>query len=1299
MRLTFLLLIFFHAVSALAWTPVIRFNHLTFADGLSQSTVLSILQDNKGFLWFSTTDGLNRYDGYEFKVYRHDPHNRETISDSYVRVIYQDTKGALWAGTQGGGLNRYNHQTQHFEHFEYDEVNPHSLSNNVVWSVFEDSHGTLWVGTDNGLNRFNPETRDFTRFEHQPDNPTSLSHPQVRALYQDTSGSFWIGTNGGGLNRYNPKNEDFEHLKHDKSNPSSLSDDQVNSIYQDSRGTLWIGTANGLNQYDAKPNPEQPSEPVHFKRFNHHPADPHSLSHDLVKIITEDSAGILWIGTQSGGLNRFDTIRQRFDVFKHQPSTPNSLSHNSILSIFEDNNGILWVGTSGGLDRYNSQTRRFKHFNFQQDNPHSLSHNIVKALFEDNQGTLWVGTDGGGLNRYHRDTNQFTHFRHRENAPYSLSHDSVRVIYQDSKDTLMIGTVGGGISLYNPQTQHFTHWRHQPDNPNSLSHDNVRSILEDSQGTLWIGTDNGLNRYNAHQNTFTHLKYKPSAPHSLSNNEIRAVFEDSNGTLWVGTFGGGLNQYDAEGKRFVHFRHKTASPHSLSHDKVTSILEDSKGTLWIGTYGGGLNKYDAQTGHFNHYREKDGLPNDVVYGIVEDESGELWLSTNQGISRFNPTQETFRNYDVNDGLQSNEFNSSAYFQSTKGELFFGGINGFNRFFPNDIKDDKQIPPIVLTHLLLANQPAPIRSATHSSDLTPDGETVFTLPKAIDELEQLTLTYHQNLVSFEFAALNFTNPMKNQYAYKLEGQDKDWIYTDAKNRRATYTNMPSGRYTLRIKASNKDGYWNEQGKSLRITILPPPWKTWWAWCIYVFVLTALMLLVVYVLVERKRGLERSNQKIISLIEVCSQINATLDLNELLEIAYHRMQDLMDIDIFYIGQCTPDHQHIVFSMAVENNKRFPVPQMSMDETNRPAVWCIKHQWPIIINDFARDFKKYFGTLPLPAPLSDEEAGSLMCCPLIAGEQVIGVLSVQSYQKNIYQHHQQSIIKTLASTLAIALDNANAYGQIEEKNHEIIATQQQLVQSEKMASLGILTAGVAHEINNPTNFVHVSAQNLEVDLSRCQQFIVDLAGDDADSEVLASFDKQFRPLHQHLATIKDGTERIKIIVQDLRSFSQLDAADKKTVDIAALLQSTVHLIQTKYLEIADFDTAFESSPELLCYPAQLNQVFMNLIVNACDAIRDKQQQQEKNATDKTRGKITIGCRLTADKVEISVKDNGCGMTEQTKNKLFEPFYTTKEVGEGTGLGLSISYGIVQQHQGELSVESELGVGSVIYLRLAKK
>ncbi|MCJ8268009.1 MAG: ATP-binding protein, partial [Psychrosphaera sp.] len=562
-----------------------------------------------------------------------------------------------------------------------------------------------------------------------------------------------------------------------------------------------------------------------------------------------DSKDTLWVGTEGGGLNRFNPNTEGFIHFNYQAHDLHSLGSSRVWSINEDNYGGLWVGTRGsGLSKITPQRQHFGHLKHQPMDPGSLNHSNIKSIFKDSQGILWVGTNHG-LNKAITPDGQsgFIRLKPQESNPNSLSHQHVSAIFEDSDKMIWLGTFGGGLNLYDPQTGQFSFFKHQPSDPNSLSNNYVRIMFEDSNQTLWIGTKGGVNLYQPQSNSFRRFSHNPDQPDSLSDNSVFAIIEDNQGVLWIGTYDG-LNRFDRSTQSFTSYQHQAANLHSLSHDTVYSILQDKNGILWIGT-AGGLNKYDRQSNRFTHYREKHGLANDVIYAVVEDNQGLLWLSTNKGLSRFDPVTEKFKNYDVNDGLQSNEFNTLAYFKGADGELFFGGVNGHNRFFPQNIQDDSVVPPVVLTAFLQANQPVSVQTLPDSSAATLNQQSQFTLTQSIDDLDHLVLDYQQNLITFEFAALHFTNSMKNQYAYKLEGQDQAWIYTGANNRRATYTNLTAGDYTLRIKASNKDGYWNEKGKSLSITVLPPPWKTWWAYLIYVAIVMSLI--VAYVRSHREK----------------------------------------------------------------------------------------------------------------------------------------------------------------------------------------------------------------------------------------------------------------------------------------------------------------------------------------------------------------------------------------------------------------------------------------------------------------
>jgi signal transduction histidine kinase/streptogramin lyase/DNA-binding response OmpR family regulator len=755
-------------------------------------------------MWFATSDGLSRYDGSDFKVYRRDPDDPNSLSSNLVRALIVDQSGVPWIGTWGGGLNQYDREKDAFIRYQHDPDDPHSLSNNVIRTVYEDPAGTIWVGTMGGLNKLDREGKQFTRYQHNPDDPNSLSQNTVWSVVIDSTGVLWIGTDGG-LNRFDPNTEQFIHYRHDPDDPSSLSHNTVRSICEDGSGNLWLGTMGGLCKFNR--------ERTRFTCYRHDTTDPQTLSNNLVASVYEYRAGKLWVSTWGGGLNQFDRETATFTHYRHDATDPHSLSADTVFQIYEDRQGMLWIATDGGISMLDGRGKPFQHYRSIYYLPNSLSHNAVRSLFAGQAGIVWVGTNGGGFNKFDRHTEAFTHYQHDPADPNSLSNDSVRAIYEDRMGLLWVGTPGYGLNRFDPDTERFTHYRQDAANPRSLSNDSIACIYEDRTGTLWIGTwGGGLNAFDRETGQFTRYQHDPADPHTLSHNQVSIVLEDRAGVLWIGTMGG-LSKFDRETKTYTRYQHDPTDPQSLVQDTVTSMYEDRTGVLWIGTTGG-LDKFDRKNDQFTHYTTKNGLPSEIIFGILEDEQGRLWLSTTKGLSRFDPRTESFRNYDVSDGLQSDTFlNFSAYSKSQGGEIFFGGSNGFNAFYPVQIVDNPTPPTVLITDFQLANKLVPIGADS-------------ILQKSILETDKLVLSHRDRVFSFEFAALNYRAPQKNRYKYRMEGFEKAWNEVDITRRYVTYTNLDPGDYVFKVIGANNDGIWNEEGASIRITVTPPWWETMW-----------------------------------------------------------------------------------------------------------------------------------------------------------------------------------------------------------------------------------------------------------------------------------------------------------------------------------------------------------------------------------------------------------------------------------------------------------------------------------------
>jgi ligand-binding sensor domain-containing protein/signal transduction histidine kinase/uncharacterized membrane-anchored protein YhcB (DUF1043 family) len=778
----------------------INFERISIEQGLSQSSVFVILQDNRGFLWFGTQDGLNKYDGYDFKVYKHNPLDSTSLADDWINDICEDENGNIWVATSGGGLCKFDGKKDVFITYKHDKNSANCLSDNHVLSVMCDQNGMIWTGTNTaGLNSLDVKSNQFTHFKNNPDIENSISSNSITVLYEDRNGILWIGTATAGLCRkyLNEANEfEFNVYLHNPAEQTSISDNSIKSIFEDSAGYLWVGTENGLNRLDTKTG--------RFTRYQHDPEDPYTISNNKIYSIFEDKYHILWIATDAG-LNFFNTSNQRFWQIRHSASKLNSLSNDLVRCIYQDRSGTIWIGTyGGGLNHFDWRKRTFGHYNSIAGDANSINDNNVWSILIDQSDYLWIGTNKG-LNRFSPKGHKLTVYRHDPNDPSSLSDDIVRIIYQDRSGTLWFGTKDGGLNEYIPEKGKFRRYMHDPGDSSSLSNNTIRTIYEDRSGTLWIGTWGGLNKFDRKLRKFKYYQYDKEEPYSISDNRVRCIHQDQAGVLWIGTYGG-LNKFYPDEEVFIPFVYRAEDENSISHERVLAIHEDKSGVLWIGTYGGGLNRFDTKREIFQHFTEEDGLANDAIYGILGDEDDNLWISTNKGISKFNTNTNSFKNYDVNDGLQSNEFNGGAFFKTASGEMFFGGINGYNRFYPNEIKDNKFIPPIVLTSFKIFGKDVQLQ-------------------QTIEFIQDIKLSYKQNFFSFEFAALDYTNPEKNQYAYMLEGIDPEWIYCGPR-RYANYTNLDGGSYNFKVKGTNSDGMWNEAGTNVKIYITPPYWSYWW-----------------------------------------------------------------------------------------------------------------------------------------------------------------------------------------------------------------------------------------------------------------------------------------------------------------------------------------------------------------------------------------------------------------------------------------------------------------------------------------
>jgi ligand-binding sensor domain-containing protein/signal transduction histidine kinase/DNA-binding response OmpR family regulator len=763
------------------------FSQINYDQGLSNSTVETIAQDHRGFIWLGTRDGLNLYDGKQMTVFRHTK-NQGSISDNFIKYIYEDKAHTLWIGTING-LNTYDPATKKFRTFFHQPGRKESISGNRINCILEDQQHRLWIATAEGLDILDRKTGNFKSIAHAS-NPAA---EPVSSVFQDRAGRIWVASPRG-LSYYDSAQKKLV---------TSLPDPtvKIKVIQQDISGKLWLATENsGLLLFD----------PVTYtyKSYRHKDADPASLGNNQVLSLLVDKAGTVWVGTINGGLNIFNPSVNGFVKYSYEPGKVAGISQRTISSIFEDQQGNFWIGTHrGGVNLYNPDAKKFNVFR-EEPNGDGLSYNDVKCFEEDHLGQVWVGTDGGGLNLFNEKNQTFKTFRNRVNDLSSLSSDAVLDITEDSQRRLWVATWGGGLNLMDAASGTFTRMLHRENDAASISSDFVQNVYEDRNKVLWVGTYfGGLNRFDPVSKRFEKVTTGPSGKSRLKGNNIVAINEDASGNLWIGTDDGGLNRLDKQTRQFSHYFDKEDRK-----PDIRVIFTDRKKRLWIGQ--AGLYLFDAFKNRFNLFTSNGGLAHTFIKGITEDQRGNLWIATANGLVKLDPETGKTNTYNTGDGLQAMEFEANAYMKTRNGKMFFGGINGFNTFHPEEIKHNKFVPPVYITGFQLFNQEVPI--ATADSPLQQD----ITLTRSI------TLNYQQSGISFTFAALNYLAPENNTYAYKLIGLDKNFNYTSSGNK-AYYTNLSPGEYEFLVIAANNDGVWNRSGTSIKITITPPWWQTWWA----------------------------------------------------------------------------------------------------------------------------------------------------------------------------------------------------------------------------------------------------------------------------------------------------------------------------------------------------------------------------------------------------------------------------------------------------------------------------------------
>nr|WP_243436004.1 sensor histidine kinase [Acanthopleuribacter pedis] len=1281
-----------------------KFERFTIRNGLSSNTIYGVLQDKRGLLWISTTGGLNRYDGYRFQTYHHDYTDPRSLSFSSTGRMVENPDGRIWVGTWGGGLNLFDPVLETFTHFKNDQQDPKTLSENRIQSLYLENGERLWVGTySQGLNKLNPQTGLVTRYPPDPNDPHAAPGGRIWSIVPGDAGQLWLGTEAGVFLFDAGTGKVLENYRHDPDNPASLSSDHVKVLLRDSGGRLWAGTRSGLNVF----LPEARA----WRRFLVDETACEDANRCSIRTLFEDRDGRLWIGTIGGGLLCLLDLDEPLLQFTPDPLDPRSLSNGNVERIFLDRGGVMWIATLNGLNKVDLKPRKFKRYRQSATQTNGLSSNEVGALYEDARGRLWVGTFRGGLNLFDLETETVARFDVQ--MATSAGENVVRAIAAAPDGRLWIGTYSDGLQRLDEQRGEFDAFTHDPDDPDSLSNNRVRALAFDSRGRGWVGTDAGLNLFEpgAGVPRFANPNNDPFLNIRFNGMRIYTLREDRDGRMWVGT-NRGLARFDAQEQRVHRFNEVLGDTLSLSSDTVFCVVHRADGKVWVGTESG-LNLLEPNSGESRRFYTADGLPSNIIHGLLLDDDGALWIGTNNGLSVYREAGGGFRNYDVFDGLQDNDFNRNAAFKGRGGYLYFGGRNGFNRFLPSEVRDNPYVPPVILTGFRqMEGRPK--------------------LPVAIWEADRLELSHDSDMMTLEYAALDYTNPEKNQYAIRLLGFNDEWVNMGTTNH-VTYTNLDPGTYTFQVRGSNNDLVWNENGLNVTLEVVPPLWLTWWAYVCYVVLGLSLMTgiplwriralnrrraVLAKTVATRTAELQQKNQELgeknselVTLDLIVHAINREVNEDALLRaLLLYGMKLVNEAERGLV--LIFDHQAQLFRCADAegaHNEGLASMLFSREEIHHRYLDHTEELHPGIFMMTTPavnlpDSPKFYG---------QPKAKSMLIMTVTSREFIEDLLVFENFEReNVFRGSDIAKLARYREHAITAIAKAKLFHEATYSARHLRETQRLLLDAAHHAGMSEIAANVLHNVGNTLNSLNTSTGVLRSKLdSRAFDFLkrmlqlLEQHADNLDDFVRnqprgAKVAPAFLETGRKIAAVHEGMlAELKLVEEHIARLNGVVRAQQDYVAMEGLsemvdlhgtleevLQLERYIIDSKRVQVV---REYGVIPRVKVQKSKLIRVIVNLVNNAVDAL-------ETNAHNRL---FSLRTGMTEDRAHVflEIRDNGIGIPEDVIGDVFHQGFTTKE--QGSGFGLHYCANVMREMGGTITVVSDgPGEGTVVRLQLQK-